>query len=134
MATNNTHVLKSVFFLCFLCSWTSHADVNLGNPKSGSNETNQENGLLDLVKLDTSININKIPNDGEKVADFSVINYTCIMAATNNFSLENKLGEGGFGPVYKAWDLWQEGQGLQLIDPKISTTLPLPKNPPFSFE
>lgn len=25
-----------------------------------------------------------------------------ISAATNNFSTENKLGEGGFGPVYKA--------------------------------
>ena len=23
------------------------------------------------------------------------------MAATNSFSQENKLGEGGFGPVYK---------------------------------
>eukprot|EP00268_Persea_americana_P067702 TRINITY_DN9348_c1_g1_i3.p1 TRINITY_DN9348_c1_g1~~TRINITY_DN9348_c1_g1_i3.p1 ORF type:complete len:131 (-),score=31.53 TRINITY_DN9348_c1_g1_i3:100-492(-) len=28
--------------------------------------------------------------------DFGVIR-----AATNNFSIENKLGEGGFGPVYK---------------------------------
>ena len=24
-----------------------------------------------------------------------------ILSATNNFSDENKLGEGGFGPVYK---------------------------------
>lgn len=24
-----------------------------------------------------------------------------ILAATDNFSMENKLGEGGFGPVYK---------------------------------
>ena len=24
-----------------------------------------------------------------------------IQIATNNFSIENKLGEGGFGPVYK---------------------------------
>ncbi|MCI38952.1 G-type lectin S-receptor-like serine/threonine-protein kinase, partial [Trifolium medium] len=28
--------------------------------------------------------------------DFSVLAY-----ATNNFSSSNKLGEGGFGPVYK---------------------------------
>jgi hypothetical protein len=26
-----------------------------------------------------------------------------VSAATNNFSDVNKLGEGGFGPVYKAW-------------------------------
>lgn len=24
-----------------------------------------------------------------------------ILAATNNFSIENKIGEGGFGPVYR---------------------------------
>ncbi|KAK7302655.1 hypothetical protein RJT34_13548 [Clitoria ternatea] len=24
-----------------------------------------------------------------------------ILAATNNFSVENKIGEGGFGPVYR---------------------------------
>ena len=24
-----------------------------------------------------------------------------ILAATSNFAMENKLGEGGFGPVYK---------------------------------
>lgn len=26
-----------------------------------------------------------------------------IIAATDNFSIENKLGEGGFGPVYKVF-------------------------------
>ena len=45
--------------------------------------------------------MNEILNDGNDGARFSVISYTCVMAATNNFSLENKLGEGGFGPVYK---------------------------------
>jgi len=30
-----------------------------------------------------------------------VFNYTSVMAATNGFSTENKLGQGGFGPVYK---------------------------------
>jgi hypothetical protein len=30
-----------------------------------------------------------------------VFSFESIKAATNNFSRENQLGEGGFGPVYK---------------------------------
>lgn len=33
--------------------------------------------------------------------EFPVFNFSCISIATNNFSEENKLGQGGFGPVYK---------------------------------
>jgi len=32
---------------------------------------------------------------------FSQYDYSHIKEATNNFSVDNKLGEGGFGPVYK---------------------------------
>lgn len=31
-------------------------------------------------------------------------NFSTIQAATNNFTHENKLGEGGFGEVYKVKD------------------------------
>ena len=37
-------------------------------------------------------------DNGEQMHYF---NLTTIRLATNNFSDENKLGEGGFGPVYK---------------------------------
>jgi len=30
-----------------------------------------------------------------------VFSYASIVEATNDFSSENKLGQGGFGPVYK---------------------------------
>ncbi|KAK7243824.1 hypothetical protein RIF29_38636 [Crotalaria pallida] len=51
--------------------------------------------------------------------DFRQFSFASIMEATNSFSSTNKLGEGGFGPVYKAWELWKEGQALELIDPAI---------------
>lgn len=33
--------------------------------------------------------------------DLPFINFVNLRAATENFSAANKLGEGGFGPVYK---------------------------------
>ena len=33
--------------------------------------------------------------------DLSTFELSTIAKATNNFSIRNKLGEGGFGPVYK---------------------------------
>jgi hypothetical protein len=35
------------------------------------------------------------------LSEFSVFDFHQILEATKNFSEENKLGEGGFGPVYK---------------------------------
>ncbi|KAF4363088.1 hypothetical protein F8388_013452 [Cannabis sativa] len=39
-----------------------------------------------------------------------------VVMATNRFSIANKLGQGGFGPVYKAWQLWSESRGIKLVD------------------
>ncbi|KAK7274447.1 hypothetical protein RIF29_15536 [Crotalaria pallida] len=33
--------------------------------------------------------------------ELPLFNFSCISKATNDFSEENKLGQGGFGPVYK---------------------------------
>ena len=33
--------------------------------------------------------------------ELPLFNFATISKATHNFSPENKLGEGGFGPVYK---------------------------------
>ncbi|KAL2525294.1 G-type lectin S-receptor-like serine/threonine-protein kinase [Abeliophyllum distichum] len=40
-------------------------------------------------------------NDGGNGHDLRLFTYSSILAATNSFSSENKLGGGGFGPVYK---------------------------------
>lgn len=41
--------------------------------------------------------------DGSEVngSDLPMFNFSSIALATSNFSEENKLGQGGFGPVYK---------------------------------
>ena len=47
------------------------------------------------IKLSAAEDLNS------NASNLQVFSYTTIKAATNNFSSENKLGEGGYGPVYK---------------------------------
>ncbi|KAJ0017112.1 hypothetical protein Pint_10255 [Pistacia integerrima] len=42
-----------------------------------------------------------------------------LRAAAKNFDSENKIGEGGFGSVYKAFDLQQKGNLMELVDQKL---------------
>ncbi|MCH83468.1 serine/threonine protein kinase, partial [Trifolium medium] len=56
--------------------------------------------MQDLVAANESYDINDL-EDEFKGHDIKVFNYTLIMEATMDFSPENKLGQGGYGPVYK---------------------------------
>ena len=47
------------------------------------------------------MNTNNSPKKREKDAELPLFSYKSVSAATNKFSAINKLGEGGFGPVYK---------------------------------
>jgi hypothetical protein len=47
------------------------------------------------------MNTNNNLNEREKDAELPLFNYKSVLAATNNFLAVNKLGEGGYGPVYK---------------------------------
>ncbi|CAL2237983.1 unnamed protein product [Prunus armeniaca] len=42
-------------------------------------------------------------------AGLPLFNLKRVLAATNNFNVANKLGEGGFGPVHKAKDITDLG-------------------------
>ena len=44
-------------------------------------------------------------NDRQASHDLQSFSFESISVATSNFSTENKLGEGGFGPVYKVLSL-----------------------------
>jgi hypothetical protein len=48
----------------------------------------------------------------EKLKELPLFEFQVLATATDNFSLSNKLGQGGFGPVYKVSmtgkGLWQQ--------------------------
>ncbi|KAJ9697293.1 hypothetical protein PVL29_009195 [Vitis rotundifolia] len=62
----------------------------------------EEAALLELTTSNSFGDSEDVDHDGKRGAhDLVLFSFDSIVAATNNFSSENKLGEGGFGPVYK---------------------------------
>uniref|UniRef100_A0A2N9HE29 non-specific serine/threonine protein kinase n=1 Tax=Fagus sylvatica TaxID=28930 RepID=A0A2N9HE29_FAGSY len=55
----------------------------------------------DLEKLENNVMIDQNIEGQREDQELPLFNLATIVAATNNFSSNNKLGEGGFGPVYK---------------------------------
>ncbi|ONK58761.1 uncharacterized protein A4U43_C09F16380 [Asparagus officinalis] len=55
-------------------------------------------------------------NGGMKDVELPLIDFGTLMTATNNFSTENLLGEGGFGPVYKG----KIGAGQEIAVKRLS--------------
>ena len=56
--------------------------------------------MCNLVISNRFDDVSEFPNDGKNGSNITIFSYECIKVATNNFSLENKLGKGGFGPIY----------------------------------
>nr|DAD20700.1 TPA_asm: hypothetical protein HUJ06_022163 [Nelumbo nucifera] len=57
-------------------------------------------------------------------SDLPFFDLSVIVAATDNFSSSNKLGQGGFGPVYKVWELWKAGRVLDVVDSAMGDSYP----------
>ncbi|KAK4755049.1 hypothetical protein SAY87_008806 [Trapa incisa] len=57
--------------------------------------------------------------DEIRTAESLQCDFATIRDSTDNFSEENKLGQGGFGPVYKAWRNWREGTATSIVDPSL---------------
>jgi len=68
---------------------TSHPTLILGNSSQDEGEVNVNQEDEVLVRA------------AGMSSEFTVYDILQVLEATNNFSEENKLGQGGFGPVYK---------------------------------
>ncbi|XP_019071693.1 G-type lectin S-receptor-like serine/threonine-protein kinase At4g27290 isoform X1 [Solanum lycopersicum] len=67
-----------------------------------------ETMLIEKRKLDDSNNKDKNNQIRREALELPLVDLSTIMKATNNFSLENKIGAGGFGKVFKG--VLEEGQ------------------------
>ncbi|CAN1313383.1 G-type lectin S-receptor-like serine/threonine-protein kinase At4g11900 [Linum perenne] len=68
----------------------------------GAASNSTERLLAELMTSDSPNDIAEMEADGANHGhNLKIYSIATVMAATNNFSLRNKLGEGGFGPVYK---------------------------------
>ncbi|KAM3706866.1 hypothetical protein ACJW31_03G183900 [Castanea mollissima] len=97
-----------VIFFCILGHLSRRRNVILQVEK----DAKSDDGMLELMNSDTFTTVNELQNDRKQGNDLRMFSYKCIMSATNNFSLENKLGEGGFGLVYKG--IFSKGQELAI--------------------
>nr|POE64042.1 g-type lectin s-receptor-like serine/threonine-protein kinase [Quercus suber] len=92
-------VIIILFFLLF------YAKINKKRVAEGERKRKQNMLIQELggnaIPSTVHDNANNQNNDGQTSHELHVFSFESITIATSNFSTENKLGEGGFGPVYK---------------------------------
>ncbi|KAL0432909.1 UNVERIFIED_CONTAM: G-type lectin S-receptor-like serine/threonine-protein kinase [Sesamum latifolium] len=99
------------------CSCTAYTQLDI---KKGSGcliwyeelmdiRTMTQDGQVIYIRMAAS-EAGKYKKRHEKHPDLPFFNLSVILKATNHFSQSNKLGEGGFGPVYKG--MLEEGQEI----------------------
>ncbi|KAF8031241.1 hypothetical protein BT93_D0446 [Corymbia citriodora subsp. variegata] len=91
--------------------WKSHTCV-AWNKKGTNTKRSLE---LFLIQLGSDVSVANRDNHTSKLKfvrkrdhELPILSFSCVSVATNNFSPENELGEGGFGPVYKGMLLGHE--------------------------
>ncbi|XP_043719671.1 G-type lectin S-receptor-like serine/threonine-protein kinase At1g67520 [Telopea speciosissima] len=100
-------IIMSAFLIAFIiCRLKSrYCDSGGNNEKNEENDTAssrlQLNKFSDIEAAYKNNNASEQKLCGNKDSELPLFSFSSIESATNNFSTTNKLGEGGFGPVYK---------------------------------
>ncbi|GLT64149.1 hypothetical protein SLA2020_366590 [Shorea laevis] len=89
--------LTLFLFICF----SSKGKLKRTRQKASSNNLLLFDFDTELHAINDGMNTNNNMKKREKDTELPLFSYESVSAATTNFSTMNKLGEGGFGPVYK---------------------------------
>ncbi|KAF9681508.1 hypothetical protein SADUNF_Sadunf05G0008700 [Salix dunnii] len=111
-----TTLITLGLFMYFICLW-----------KGNLTRKGKEYTVHDLLHFDFDTNPGSTSNESSSVdnrkkrwsknMELPLFSYESVSVATGQFS--DKLGEGGFGPVYKAWKLWSSNEASDLMDPTL---------------
>ncbi|KAI3780799.1 hypothetical protein L2E82_10790 [Cichorium intybus] len=105
-----TLVLLSLGVLTYICYKRLVNRVAGNTQQSIELQSSNMRRVIELLDPDHSI------EDDTEGVDVPYFELDTLIAATQDFSEKNKLGQGGFGPVYKAWSLWTEQKPQELMD------------------
>ncbi|XP_072950903.1 putative cysteine-rich receptor-like protein kinase 20 isoform X1 [Typha angustifolia] len=106
ITTTSLALLFSFSLLCFL--W-------IKRKRRAREEKEREAHQRQLLNIEAN-EASRLWGNEDSNSKFSLYNFSQIADATNHFSPENKLGEGGFGSVYKG----QLPEGLEIAAKRLS--------------
>ncbi|KAD7477543.1 hypothetical protein E3N88_00679 [Mikania micrantha] len=86
-------IISGVLLIGFITSWLCRA--------------RKSNNNAEQIEEDVALDVHK---NHEEAMELPLFTFSIIAIATANFSNDNKLGEGGFGPVYKG--VLEDGQEI----------------------
>ncbi|KAM3699302.1 hypothetical protein ACB094_05G015400 [Castanea mollissima] len=93
----------------------SELNVRVDATELGTVKRTVHNQSLNFASAEGSFEGNELKDSGTH-PDLLIFNLSCILAATENFSPTNKLGQGGFGSVFKG----QLSNGQQIAVKRLS--------------
>ncbi|KAI3690213.1 hypothetical protein L2E82_48189 [Cichorium intybus] len=94
-------IVAAIFLLLFSLGLLWYLRKNKRAREEEERQRIDDEYFLELIASDSFKDASNLDNNGRKGSDLMVFSFASIVAATNDFANENKLGEGGFGPVYK---------------------------------
>ncbi|XP_076959253.1 G-type lectin S-receptor-like serine/threonine-protein kinase At1g67520 [Bidens hawaiensis] len=87
--------------LIFFCIWVFWYRKKTKRTREGKQRRKRDAYFLELTASESFNDVHQLESDTRNGKDVLLFSFESIMAATGDFSIENKLGQGGFGPVYK---------------------------------